>query len=65
MTQSNHDNLQREYLQKVEDNLSETIGSRYTVSPDSYPPSEWKQYQEHTAELKTIRDRITRIIKAI
>lgn len=61
----NHDKYQEENLQNIEDLLSETIGGRYENQPEDYPPSEWRQYQEHTAELKVIRNRITHIKKCV
>lgn len=64
-TYKDHDKWQRDNLQRIEDLLNETIGGRYEDYPEDYPPSEWKQYQEHTAELKVIRSRIIEIKKCV
>lgn len=49
--QKGHDYLQQEYMLKIIDLITETIGSRYSLCPLDYPPSEWRQYTKDTEKL--------------
>ncbi len=53
---------QNDELENAYKSICTILGGRLTVSPEDYPPSEWRQYRQNTLSLTTIRDLIEILI---
>ncbi len=49
---------QNDELENAYRSICTILGGRLTVSPEDYPPSEWRAYKQATRDLITIRDSI-------